>query len=228
MDTMNRMSKKNRIWTEKITFRDYFEITRVTTNYFLKISGIIFTTIVAIIFVFTEREYVTNSIFEPVKWFVICCLLGNGCGLLIVLSAMISRYKQASSTIRFYSSIPEDIKIRHRLKPLPMLHNEKYGYQDYKILSGVSETPLLLFEKKGNKILVTIKGISFKEKVNFTTKKHEVNNKYKRKCIDLIDFGLRKAITDNDWNNLEKDITELIAISHNEGINLGILPSLPD
>jgi hypothetical protein len=210
---------------EKITFRDYFEMTRITTNCCIKISGIIFTSIFVIIFVLTEMRYATNSILEPVKWFIICVLLGNGFGLFILFLAITSGYKQVKSTVRFYNSIPENIKIKYGIQLQPVFRDERYNYLNYQILNGIPNSPLVRFAKSGNKVFIFLDSY-FEETVNFQAKILELNKKYKRKHISLTGYGLKKTIRKKDWNhindNTENHIRELFDIAHGEKMNIRI------
>jgi hypothetical protein len=159
----------------------------------------------------------TNSILELIQWYVICILLGNCFGLFILLIAITGGYQHAKSTVRFYNSIPENIKTRHKIHILPIF--QKYDYPNYQILNHTPNTPFVRFEKKGNKIFIFI-DISFAEKVNFQAKMMELNKKYKHKHISLTGWGLRKTMNSNDWDNLEEYILELVEIAPNENMNV--------
>jgi hypothetical protein len=159
----------------------------------------------------------TNSILELIQWYVICILLGNGFGLLILFIAMIGGYKHAKSVIHFYNSIPEDVKTAHKMYILPVL--QKYDYPNYQILNHTPSTPRVRFEKRGDKILLFIH-ITFAENVNFYAKMEELNKKYEHQNISLTNEGLKKTMDSDDWDNLIEYILELLEITSNENMNV--------
>ena len=81
-----------------MNFREYFKLTKETSKNCLKICGVIFTSIYAIIALITGYKNVSFA--DSIEIFVLCFLLGNGFGLLIWALAITSSYGQIKSMIK--------------------------------------------------------------------------------------------------------------------------------
>lgn len=211
---------------KEITFCDYFKITRPTTSYRVKIVGVIFTVITVIIVALNPENYSSNSILEPIKMFVICFLLGNGFGLFIFSLAITEGYKQVKSTIRFYNSIPENIKMKYGIHLQPITRDKRYDYLNLQIMNRISNNLVVRFEKSKNEVFIFLYAV-FNENINFQKKVLELNKKHKKLYISLTGWGLKKTIHEKEWDNindekLEYCIEELCKIAHDEKMNVGV------
>ncbi|MDR1983551.1 MAG: hypothetical protein LBQ28_01825 [Prevotellaceae bacterium] len=205
-------------------FREYYKLTKITTKNCLKISGVIFTAISAIIYGITETMNRSDSIIEVTIVFFTCFLLGNSFGLFICILAIISGFKQVQSTIHFYNSIPTAIREKFELGLQPKPLNDRYNYLNLQIIGYISNAHLLVFEQlksiNGVQIILMCK---FDNNLNLQKRILEIGKKYKKEQIALTGWGLSKRVKKKKWKSIteaeiENYINELFVVSEKEKI----------
>lgn len=202
-----------------MTFKEYFEITRETTNNCIKLCGVIFTTIYAVIAIISG--YKNDSFSDSIEIFLICFLLGNGLGLFVWFLAIITAHRQVKATKKFYDSIPKEIKDKFGLRLVARPQNPKYNYLLLEIHAKMSMQPYF-FNYERKHVLITIIN-DFSAIENFQKRMIDIRKKYKKEQIILTGWGLRKKINRNDWKILTDEkvamiLEELKTISNRENL----------
>ncbi len=202
-----------------MTFREYFILTKETTNSCIKICGVIFTSIYALIAIITG--YRNESFSDSIEIFFICFLLGNGCGLFIWFLAIISAYRQVKIIRKFYDSIPGEIKDRLGLSLVARPQNPKYNYLQLEILDTISKQPYIFYYDKKYVWIAIINDLGDIE--NFQKRMIEIQKKYKKEQIVLTGWGLRKNIKLKEWQmityeKIDMILEELKTISNKENL----------
>jgi hypothetical protein len=211
----------------KLTFWEYFKLTKFTTITFLKITGIIFTTICVIILTLTEYKEMfvfSDSIVTPLKWYIICIALGNGLGLFISILALTSAYKSAKSAHLLFLSIPHEIKEKFDIGMSFEKENPQYNYLRIQIISSKSDTPIFIFRclpQKEMQIII----VNQIENINFQKYQFDIDEKYGQQQILLTEWGLSIIMKLKKWKTLtqsemEDYINELIITSEKEGLGI--------
>jgi hypothetical protein len=202
-----------------MTFREYYKLTRETTNSCIKICGVIFTSIYAVIAIITG--YRNESFSDSIEIFLICFLLGNGFGLFIWFLAIISAHGQVKAMTKFYDYIPKEIKDRFGLSLVARPQNPKYNYLQLEILDTTSKQPYLFnFDKKYVWIAI-INDLSTID--NFQKRMIDIQKRYKKEQIVLTGWGLRKNIKRKEWKMITYEkvdmiLEELKTISNKENL----------
>jgi hypothetical protein len=212
----------------KLTFWEYFKLTKFTTITFLKITGIIFSTICVILLILTEYEDVfilSDSIVTPIKWLIICILCGNGFGLFICIMAVTSSYRDVKSTYLLFFSIPQEIKEKFDITITFEKNNPKYNYPKFIICSYKPNTPILIFRRIPQKEIQIIILNQIDNNINFPKYMLSIDKKYKKQQIFLTGSGLSTIIKWKKWKKLapseiENYINELIITSEKEGLEI--------
>lgn len=184
-----------------MNFRDYYKLTKETTNSCLKICGVIFTSIYAIIAVIIG--YKNESFVDSIEIFVLCFLLGNGFGLFIWVLAITSAYGQTKSMIKFFNSIPNEVKEKFGLSLIAKPQNSKYNYLQLEIVDSKSENPYIFNFDKEFVWIAIINDLRTVE--NFQKRMIEIQKKYKKERIVLTGWGLRKNIKWKDWKGISNE-----------------------
>ena len=204
-----------------MNFKEYYNLTKETTKSVLKIAGVIFTSIFAIIAIITGYE--NYSLVDLLEIFAISFILGNGFGIFIWLLAITSTYSQVKSLTKFYDSIPVGFREKFGLELIGIPHNPKYDFLQMRILDTKSDVPIFLsLDKKS--VLITI-GNDLRYFKNFQKEVLEIKKKYKKEGVTLTGWGLRKIVKRNDWNIITQDkfeeiLNELKLISFKENLEV--------
>ncbi len=204
-----------------MNFKEYYNLTKETTKSLLKIVGVIFTSIFAIIAIITGYE--NYSLVDLLEIFAISFILGNGFGIFIWLLAITSTYSQVKSLTKFYDSIPVGFREKFGLELIGIPHNPKYDFLQMRILDTKSDVPIFLsLDKKS--VLITI-GNDLRYFKNFQKEVLEIKKKYKKEGVTLTGWGLRKIVKRNDWNIITQDkfeeiLNELKLISFKENLEV--------
>ena len=148
------------------------------------------------------------SFADSIEIFVLCFLLGNGFGLLIWALAITSSYGQIKSMIKFFNSIPHEVKERLGLRLIAKPQNPKYHYLQLEIVDTISDNPFIFnFDKK----FVWIAIVNDLRMVdNFQKRMIEIRKKYKKERIELTGYGLRKNIKWKEWKGFTNEDVNLI------------------
>lgn len=204
-----------------MSFREYFKLTKETTNYCLKICGVIFTSIYAVVAIITG--YKNESFSDSIEVFVLCFLLGNGVALFVWVLAITNAYRQVKTMAKFYDSIPNEIKEKFGLSLTTRPQNPKHNYLQLEILDTKSEQIFLFNINKKVVWITIINDLSAIE--NFQKRMLEIQKKYKKEQIVLAGWGLRKNIKWKDWQkitteNINTIIEKLRTVSIEENLKI--------
>lgn len=204
-----------------MTFTDYYKLTRDTTNSCIKISGAIFTSIIAVIAIIFG--YKNESASDSIEIFVISFLSGNGIGFIIWFLAILSAYAQVKAKIRFYGSMPkaviEGLGLILVAKPL----NPKYNFIQLEIIDTNSKHPYI-FDIYKEYVYITV-AIDLRDVNDFQERMIDIQKRYKKEQVSLTGWGLRKSIKLKDWEKVtfeevEMILEELKAISNRENFKI--------
>ncbi|MDR1170282.1 MAG: hypothetical protein LBK97_05560 [Prevotellaceae bacterium] len=205
--------------------KDYYKLTKPTTENCLKISGIIFTAFSVIIWGISEVNNSPESIIDPVKVFIICVLTGNTFGLFIACLAFMEGFRQVKSTILLHNSIPPEIKKQYELKMMIKPLNPMYNYLKMQICSSRQEVPLLFFDRLASPDRVVIIIKNRLDDIDFQSLKLKIDRNYRQEQVSLTGWGLAKTVK---WrknriltaSEIENSIEKLIAISLRENLDI--------
>lgn len=205
-----------------ITYIDYLKLTRFTTKHCLRITGVVFTTIAAIIFGITASNY-ADSFPEVIKIFLICFIFGNAFGLFIFFLATLTTYQQVRSVNKLYNSLSDDLKEEYGFDIGWENTNLKYNYPQLIIFSSEADTPYLLFRYIGSKIqLIAVSTIS---NMYLQQNKFSIDKRYHKQGITLMAWGICKLVNKRKCKDPElvrSYIDEVIQVAHNENLNIQI------
>lgn len=189
-----------------MNFREYFKLTKETSKNCLKVCGVIFTSIYAIIALITG--YKNESFADSIEIFVLCFLLGNGFGLFIWALAITSSYGQIKSMIKFFNSIPHEVKERLGLRLIAKPQNPKYHYLQLEIVDTISDNPFIFNFDKESVWMAIVNNLRMVD--NFQKRMIEIRKKYKKERIELTGYGLRKNIKWKEWKGFTNEDVNLI------------------
>lgn len=196
-----------------MNFKNYYKLTRETTNNCFKICGFIFTGIYAVVAILSG--YRNGSIVDAFALFGLCFFLGNAFGVFIWILAITTSYKQVRIITKFYESIPPNTREKYKLVLVAKPLNPKYEFLQLDIINTGTE---YVFNLNTGKNLVFVSVFSDMRTVdNFQKRSLEIRRKYNRENVVLTGWGLRKMIKDSEWrflscDNIDSIIERLIEI----------------
>lgn len=207
---------------------DYYNLTKFTIRNCLKISGIVFTTIYAlmvIVLVIKGVDREPDTAIDPVKVFIFCFLAGNLLGLFITIMGFFAGFKQVKDTIILYNLIPDETREQYGLKLYAQPQNPEYKYLNLQINSTRPETPVLFFSQLRHPHIVQIIVANYFENKKFHLLLHKINKKYRQQQVQVNGKGISKIIKWKKFRKLtssdiKKCVDELIAISKAEGLDV--------
>lgn len=202
-----------------MTCNDYIRWTKGTTKHGLKLSGLIFTSIVAVIAVVAGLK--DGFTYSSIELFVLCLLLGNGFALFVLSLAIVSSYKQCNAAIRFYESIPGEIKSNYGLILVEKQKRSRIEYPNLEIVDTVCEHPFVVYfdDKSVGIILIN----DLRTVKTFQKRMVEVQKKYKKQHVELTGWGLRKYMSKKEWKAITSErvkeiLEELKVLSERESL----------
>ncbi len=177
--------------------RDYFRATLPTFKYCLKICGVIFTAIAAIIAI--GISFKENSNVNPFLLFLACLVYGNLLGLFIASVGFISGFYQAKKVFQIASEIPLEIRTSLSLEIHQVLEDYRYHFLSFQITGNYSNSEIwIIYYRPLNEVWIQLQLDSeFFEQIN--QKMSTLNRKYRKQKIQLNGLGLGKAFKLGAW-----------------------------
>lgn len=204
-----------------MTFKEYFWQTKETTKHGLKLSGLIFTACFAAIGV--AVGFKEGFTYKSIELFLLCVILGNGFSLLILALPLVMSYKRCKAVIRFYESIPGEIKDDLGLILVERQRNARYNYLELDIVDTTREHPFV-FNFDDKFVWITLI-CDLRTVGQFQKRMYEVQKKYKKERVELTGWGLKKNIPKKEWRTISYErvkviLEELQEISNNEAFEI--------
>jgi len=204
-----------------MTFKEYFNLTKETTQSCLKICSIVFSSIFVLTAIILLN--ITDSFIAAANIFSIIFLAGNGIALLIWFLAITSAYSEANRVSKFFNSIPEPIKKRFNLSLEAKSLNPKYNYLKFEFVNSNKEEHFL-FNFSKELVWITLL-IDLNDVDNLPALIVDINNSYRSETIELSAWGLRQKIKWKEWETVNEEkinaiFERLTAISHKENLKV--------
>ncbi|MFV0592510.1 MAG: hypothetical protein ACK5M7_14070 [Draconibacterium sp.] len=207
-----------------MTLIEYFKLNKSVTKFTLKISGVLFSGILAILFLIFGLDN-KRELMDGFYLFLVCFILGNLLGLSFFALAFSLGYSQVKSQIILFSKIPSDIKDLLGLKLFFRPPASKFSFTELDII-GFDNNSFVHFDyDRGEKLVwITIRNI-MNDIDDFNSKKREIDSKYKRDSVFLSGLGLKKEIKWKQWKKFTDDdvksqIIQLYTISEKENLRV--------
>lgn len=197
-----------------MTFKQYRSLTKTTSQYCLRISGIIFSVCFCVIYSLTEASSV--SLLNAVLMFVACILLGNLFAVFIWLLAISSSFAKVKRAYKIIDEIPQDIINYYSITLVFTNKDIRYNYPDC-IVKGHKDGHKILLHSSNSHVFITLLNYS----KNLVLEKLKFDRKYRKENIELLGFGFAKKTKRKDWHKITKydfdeRIRRLIEITQTE------------
>jgi len=200
---------------------DYYKATLPTFKSCLKICGVIFTAVAALISIgvaFTE-----GSAENPFLIFLACVIYGNLLGLFIAVVGLISGYYKSKRVFQIASDIPQEIRSSLLMEISQVMEDDRYHFLSFQITGYADDSEIhITYHQPMKEVWIHLPLDPFHSE-DFDRKMISLNKKYRKQKIQLTGFGLGKALEYRSWKkngskNLMRVIEELTDVSKTEGL----------
>lgn len=206
-----------------MTLKTYLRINRYTTESYLKIVGLLFTSIFVAIGIFTEFRGL--SLRDSINKLIIIFFLGNAFAVLMLLLAILSAYTSVRQVEKFFINIPQEIKEKYGFIIGIKRLNPKYNFLQFEIFSSNTEEIIFLeLFRKDKKVRINIMN-TMSRFGNIQKLMLDIQKKYRKKNININGIGFCKYIKIKDWKKIDEStfeeiLADLIEVSAKENIEL--------
>lgn len=185
-----------------MTVKEYFNRTRPTILYCIKICGLIFTVIAVIISI--AISFKSGETENPIFIFLTCFVFGNLLGIFIAGLAFYSGFLNAKKVFKIYNSIPSDLRSNLGLYLRKIFEDNRYHFLEFEILGSKKNSPLRLSANIQQKevwltVPITVLNYDIDKQINI------INKQYKKQKIFMTAFGLVKAYNFKKWASMDKN-----------------------
>ena len=141
-------------------FKDYWELTKTTSRYCLRISGVIFTVCFMIIYL------ITDAMSDPLRRVLLiaglCIILGNLFAVFIWLLAILPPYQRTKKLFKLLKELPKSVVDKYNLSILMDTPDGRFHYPNSQVVGYKDDFAIVidydhyyvylkLFDGSGNK-----------------------------------------------------------------------------
>ncbi|MBV5282072.1 MAG: hypothetical protein JZU53_06500 [Paludibacter sp.] len=199
-----------------MTIKEYFKLTQKSSSSLIKIIGVIYTSMFALILIATNYNKSLTDVFNN---FIIIFLVANGFALLIWSQTFFVSYFDVKRMIGFYESFQ-----RQKVDMILTLHEEKGRKSDLlKLFAiGIYSNQIFRFVLDKNYVFITLY-LNVNSIERFPKRATTIRRKYTKLNMDLTGYGLMRQVKYKNWKSFTSDdiillFEELETISINENI----------
>ena len=206
-----------------MNLKDYLNLNKETIKFCVKLCGIIFTLIAAIISIAVAIKTGTKE--NPIYVFLMAVIFGNLLGLLIASLGFVAGYLKAKDIFDFYDGIPRDLVKDLGIKIHPIKDDFRYNYMEFELIGVNRNSPLVLRLSPSKKEVWITVPIVFSHIEDNPDKINRFNTKYKTKDIQINGLGIFSSTNLNKWRRLSDrqimgEIAKLYKIAEYENITV--------
>jgi hypothetical protein len=213
-----------------MTKREYFKANKEVIVSLFKLTGVIITSINALLFIVTSFHF--RSIMDVFYLFLFCFLLGNWIAFSLVLAYFSLDYNSVRDQLNFFNCLDDNIRNEFRFRLFFPPPQHKFSLPEAKILCNYES---YLFEIRTDRPEKKIRIYVFNnlEGIDFERASSYADKQYKKDSICLSGCGLQKVIKIKDWKKLSsidfKSIfQELLKVSEEECLSVRIETLIED
>jgi hypothetical protein len=199
-----------------MTIKEYFKLTQKSSSSLIKIIGVIYTSMFALILIATNYNKSLTDVFNN---FIIIFLVANGFALLIWSQTFFVSYFDVKRMIGFYESFQ-----RQKVDIILTLHEERGRKSDLlKLFAiGIYSNQIFRFVLDKNYVFITLY-LNVNSIERFPKRAATIRRKYTKLNMDLTGYGLMRQVKYKSWKSFTSDdiislFEELETISINENI----------
>jgi hypothetical protein len=200
-------------------FRDYYKVTLPTFKFCLKICGVIFTAIAAIIAIGVAlKEEMTES---PFLIFLACVVYGNLLGLFISVVGLFSGFYNAKRIFQVASYIPQEIRSSLSMEINQVIEDYRYHFLSFAISGFYDGSEIrITYHQPMMEVWIHLQ-LDPCEYEQINRKMSSLNKRYRKQNIQLTGLGLGKAFKYRTWKrqgsvNIMEAVQELFEVSERE------------
>ena len=180
-----------------ITFKEYRKQTKKTSNYLLKVCGVIFSVCFCIIYLLTDSS--SDSLPKNILYYTLCILMGNLFAVFIWIVAIYTSFKVTKRAYQIIENLPKDIVDSYKISLLFNTIDDKNHYPECKVV-GEKDKFVFLLRRNGTQMFFTL----WSNPSTILNKKYELDRKYRREHIELTGYGFMETSKRKSWHNITK------------------------
>lgn len=197
-----------------ITLKEYIKQTKTTSKYCFRISGIIFSVIICVIYLLTDAS--VDPFPKNILMFCVCLLLGNAFAGFILFCAIIASYGKLKRSLKIIDELPKEVRDSYEIRLFYDKKDLRYNYPDGEIY-GHKDNHLINIKSDESNVFVTYACMSDA----LWQKKPKLDRKYRKEKITLFGSGLTQKIRRKKWRHItpsdfDRIIQHLIEIAKTE------------
>ena len=180
-----------------ITFKEYRKQTKKTSNYLLKVCGVIFSVCFFVIYLLTDSS--SDSLPKTILYYTLCILMGNLFAVFIWIVAIYTSFKVTKRAYQIIENLPKDIVDSYKFSLLFNNIDDKNHYPECKVV-GEKDKFVFLLRRNGTQMFFTL----WSNPSTILNKKYELDRKYRREHIELTGYGFMETSKRKSWHNITK------------------------
>ena len=200
-----------------MTIKEYFKLTQKSSSSLIKIIGVLYTAMFALILITTNYNKSLTDVFNN---FLIIFFVANGFAILIWSQTFLVSYFNVKRMLSFHESLQ-----RQNVNIILKLYEEKIRKSDLLklIVIGKFSGHIYRFTLDKDYVCVTLHLNVYNIK-KFPRRAAEIRTKYSKLNIDLTGYGLMRQVNYKSWKRFNSD--DIISFFE-ELENISIVENIP-
>ena len=132
----------HQICTKKMKFKDYWKLTKTTSKYCLRISGVSFTVCFIIIYLITDA--MSDPFHRVLLMAALFIILGNLFAVFIWLLAILPPYRRTKRLFQLIKELPKSVVDKYNISILMETRDGRYNYPKSQVVGYKDDMSIVL------------------------------------------------------------------------------------